>query len=127
MGGAVTNWQNLGGPLEEHPMKLLAACALLALALLPGTGRAADSGFDRAEVEREVMAVLDEFIRTFSAKDAAGHVATYHFPHYRLARGEMHVWPDAAAAKRANDNAFATLPQTGWQRSVWVHRQSTLR
>ncbi len=102
-------------------MKLLAAIALLALVVQPLPGHCAD--FDKVHVEQEAMRVLDDFIESFSAKDPVAHAATYHFPHYRLARGVMNVWETEEAAVQSHVNLFLTLPDTGWHRSVWVHRR----
>jgi hypothetical protein len=102
-------------------MKLIAAVNLLLMLMQPTAGYT--EVFDRAQIESEVMAVLDEFIRAFSASDPIAHVATYHFPHYRLARGEMSVWEDENAAVRANKAVFESLPATGWARSTWIERR----
>ncbi|MDA1076997.1 MAG: hypothetical protein O3A63_19955 [Proteobacteria bacterium] len=77
----------------------------------------------RAQIEGEVMQVLDAFITSFSAKDPAAHAATYHFPHYRLARGVMNSWETYAHAVQAHVGVFEALPETGWDRSIWIHRR----
>ena len=69
------------------------------------------------------MSVLDDFMRTFSARDARSHVATYHFPHYRLARGEMAVFETIEEGEEAHRALFTQLPTTGWHRSEWVSRE----
>ena len=69
------------------------------------------------------MAVLDAFMRSFSASDAAGHVDTYHFPHHRLARGVMNRWETRDEALRDHIALFQTLPESGWNRSEWVQRK----
>ena len=102
-------------------MKWFTATVLLLISLQPLTSYGAD--FDRVEVERETMQVLDKFITSFSAKDPAAHAATYHFPHFRLARGAMNVWETEEEAVQSHINLFRTLPDTGWYRSVWVHRR----
>jgi len=79
-----------------------------------------------AAVEQEVMAVLDEFIRSFSAKDASAHIATYHFPHYRLAKGVMSVTQTARQGIEDHQKLFAILPSTGWDRSIWLQRNIAL-
>ncbi len=38
------------------------------------------------------MQVLDRYMDALNALDIEGHVATYHFPHFRLASGEVSVW-----------------------------------
>jgi hypothetical protein len=72
------------------------------------------------------MAVLDEFIRSFSARDAAAHIATYHFPHYRLARAVMSVTETSQQGIEQHQTLFANLPATGWDRSVWLQRKIAL-
>jgi hypothetical protein len=73
-------------------------------------------------IEQEVMAVLDEFMATFSARDPAAHTTTYHFPHYRLARGEMNRWENQVEAIADHKKIFQQLPATGWAKSRWVDR-----
>ncbi|MFT5578135.1 MAG: hypothetical protein ACI9WS_000887 [Paraglaciecola psychrophila] len=79
-----------------------------------------------AAVKHEVMAVLDEFISTFSARDASAHIATYHFPHYRLAKGVMSVTTTAQQGIEDHKKLFAALPDTGWHRSIWLQRSIAL-
>lgn len=102
-------------------MKSIAAIMLLLTFVSPATVLAADN--DQADIEREVMKVLDEFMVAFNALDVDAHVATYHFPHYRLARGTMSFWETEQAALQANTAAFKSLPDTGWNRSIWIHRR----
>src|SRR5215471_18382301 len=64
---------------------------LLLLFTLPPESRA-QTGFDRRQVEREVIAVLDAFLEAFNRTDAPAEERTYQFPHYRLANGVMSVW-----------------------------------
>ena len=78
---------------------------------------------DKDKIEKEVMVVLDEFMASFSAGDAERHPETYHFPHYRLARGTMSVWETKEDAIRAHVTIFEVLPDTGWHHSAWVHRR----
>ena len=80
---------------------------------------------DRRQVEGNVMEVLDEFIRSFSAMDAKAHIATYHFPHYRLARGVMSVTETAEEGVRLHQQLFKQLPDTGWFKSIWIDREIT--
>lgn len=74
-------------------------------------------------LESEATAVLDAFMATFNARDAEAHTATYHFPHYRLARGAMSFWETRAVAEQDYRQVFQRLPETGWQRSRWVSRE----
>jgi len=48
--------------------------------------------FDRTQVEREAMAVLDSLIIALNRHDAQAEERTYQFPHYRLANGTMSMW-----------------------------------
>jgi hypothetical protein len=82
------------------------------------------SATDRAGIETEVMRVLDNFMTTFNARDPAAHAATYQFPHFRLARGNMNSWPTAEDAIGAHKLVFAQLPNTGWARSQWLSRDT---
>jgi len=101
--------------------KSLAAAALLFAFTHPATGFGAD--FDEARIEREALTVLDEFMASFNARDPEAHTATYHFPHYRLARGSMNSWETADAAVQAHVEIFESLPDTGWHRSTWLQRR----
>jgi hypothetical protein len=112
---------------------LLAALALLStsLLLLPAGATAEPaapvvvetlSAADRVRIEAESMAVLDAFMRSFNARDPVAHAATYHFPHFRLARGSMNLWPTEADAVSAHKQVFMQLPKTGWVRSQWLSR-----
>ena len=112
---------------------LFAAFALLSTSLLlspPGATAAplasgatqAMTAADRMRIETESMAVLDAFMASFNARDPVAHAATYHFPHFRLARGSMNSWPTAADAESAHKQVFKQLPSTGWARSQWLSR-----
>lgn len=81
--------------------------------------------FDQAEVENQAMVVLDEFMRSFSAMDPEAHIATYHFPHYRLARGTMSVTETAEDGIALHRQLFKQLPDSGWHKSIWIDRQIT--
>lgn len=78
---------------------------------------------DTAQIEREVMEVLDEFMRTFSNSDPEAHIATYHFPHHRLARGTMTTLESRESGIEWMEQVFRALPDSGWHESVWVHRR----
>ncbi len=78
---------------------------------------------DSEQIVTEVMAVLDAFMAGFSASSPQQHTATYHFPHFRLARGEMLVWETQEQALAAHEELFQQLPETGWHRSDWLERE----
>ena len=77
---------------------------------------------DREAIEKEVFEVLDNFMASFNAMDPAAHVSTYHFPHFRLARCAMSSWETKEEALTVHKGYFKTLPDTGWHKSMWVHR-----
>lgn len=68
----------------------------------------------------EINKVLDDYIKTFSAKDLKGWEGTYQFPHYRLASGKMIVLEKAGL--RDSATVFGPLIKAGWEYSKWDHR-----
>src|SRR5262245_48032390 len=86
---------------------------LLPLALAPDSP--AQTGFDRRQVEREVMSVLDAILDAFNRLDARSEERTYQFPHYRLADGVMSVWSAPGDETRAwMEGTYKTLRESGW-------------
>ena len=79
--------------------------------------------FDQTQVEQETMKVLDEFMASFNARDPVALADTYHFPHYRLARGIMSFWETKNAAVQAHVTTYRALPDSGWNRSEWLQRR----
>ena len=65
----------------------LLVCALALLPLSAGADELDEAPVDRAGIESAVNTVLDDYLRTFNAMDPKTHMATLHFPHYRLAQG----------------------------------------
>jgi hypothetical protein len=63
--------------------------------------------------------VTDEFMRTFNARDMAAHEKTYHFPHVRIASGNVTVIPQAGTER----DTFPRLIATGWDHSAWADRR----
>ena len=102
-------------------MKINSAKILLFLILFPTIVVSAEP--DRQAIEKEVFAVLDNFILSFSAMDSVAHVTTLHFPHFRLARGSMRIWETEEEAIAAQQSFFKNLPDTGWHKSIWVRRK----
>ena len=104
----------------------LAVLPLLA-GLLPGlvgaAGAVEEERTPTQGAEQAALAVLDQFMASFNARDPARHAATYHFPHYRLARGEMSVWETAGAAQERHQAVFPALVAGGWDRSEWLERE----
>ncbi|MFT5690762.1 MAG: hypothetical protein ACI92E_000085 [Oceanicoccus sp.] len=102
-------------------MKLINLTLLLILFVLTPAAYAGEA--NAQQTKNDVMAVLDEFIETFSAKDPALHVATYHFPHFRLAQGEMSSWNTASEAAEMHKLIFKNLQNAGWDKSIWNKRE----
>jgi hypothetical protein len=102
------------------------APVLVAFTLLlssPAPSRA-QQALDRTSTEREVMAVLDAFIAAFNQNDARAEENTYHFPHYRLAGGQMTRLDAPGVQTHAWMNgAYKTLRATGWHHSRWTRRK----
>jgi hypothetical protein len=92
---------------------------LMAFTLIPPQQERGSHEIDPA-VKTEVYHVLDAYLATFNARDLKGWEATYHFPHYRLASGNMSVLDKAGL--RDPTAVFGALEKTGWDRSVWDHR-----
>ncbi|MGI9325454.1 MAG: hypothetical protein ACR2PZ_09570 [Pseudomonadales bacterium] len=105
----------------QYVARIVRVFLVVLLALATAPSQASDA--DNSAAETAALAVLDRFIAAFSAKDAAAHVATYHFPHYRLARGSMSMWENSVVALQSHVTLFETLPNTGWDRSEWVERK----
>lgn len=96
-------------------MKLIIAILLL---VMPASAQTATT--DRPQVEREVMSVLDAFVDAFNHQDARAEERTYHFPHYRLAIGQMAVFDTPGAATETwMNNTYRTLRETEWDHTAW--------
>ena len=70
------------------------------------------------------MAVADEFLATFNARDAAGHAATLAYPHVRLASGTVRIWD---SIEQATEEMARNIPllaeRAGWDHSRWDHKR----
>ncbi len=84
--------------------------------------RIVGQGFDKTEVERAEIQVLDDFMAAFNATDGAAVEATLHFPHFRLASGGMQVLQDGPAYEARLAQVFPTLRSSGWHHSDWNRR-----
>lgn len=91
--------------------------ALALMLLWPPAARAEDAAARQAAV----MAVLDRFMETFNAQDHEAHLATYHFPHVRIAGGRVAVSQTAEDYPR--DYFEKRLIPAGWHHSAWVSRE----
>ncbi len=93
--------------------------ALLAFGLLVAAPLWADEAY-----EDEALGVLDEFMRSFNARDMTAWAETLHFPHVRFASGQVAVYESAEVF--AARNVFAQLAATGWDHSHWLRREVVL-
>lgn len=63
---------------------IVAILVLALLAVAPAMARDLDA-------ETAALAILDDFMAAFNARDAEAFEATFHFPHYRIAGGDVSV------------------------------------
>jgi hypothetical protein len=92
-------------------------------------GEASDSAAAFEARDAEIMLVLDRYMDALNDLDLEGHVATYHFPHYRHASGKIVVWQSAREAIPGLDVPEAErrallrgVLEPDWQRSEWTRR-----
>jgi hypothetical protein len=65
------------------------------------------------------IAVLDRFMAALNSGDEEALLATLHFPHYRLAGGDMRVW-DRPGAYLGD---FLARAGADWHHSEWDYRR----
>ena len=95
-----------------------------------GVATGGDS-FEASEArDAEIMRVLDLYMDALNDLDIEGHVATYHFPHYRHASGEIVIWQSAREAIPGLDvpeaerrAALRAVLEPDWDRSEWTRRE----
>lgn len=75
-----------------------------------------------ATAEAAAMAVLDDYMTAFNAKDVAAWEATFHFPHYRFAGGRVAVLEKAGTRPALFDRLRDRPEFSDWDRSAWTHR-----
>jgi hypothetical protein len=84
----------------------------------------------RSQRDEQIMLVLDRYMDALNELDLEGHVATYHFPHFRHASGAVAIWenpeeampilllPEEERRSRLRDALDPT-----WERSEWRRRE----
>ena len=98
--------------------------ALIGMFLTLPIGAGSQPAFDRKQLEREVMSVLDAFSNAFNRQDAQAEERTYHFPHYRLANGTMSEWDSPGSETEAwMTGTYKTLRESGWDHSSFTRRR----
>ena len=95
----------------------LSVAALSACTTSPAAS--GDKDFAACPAYAPAYAITDKFMETFNARDQAAHEATYHFPHVRIASGNVTVTPNAGTER----NTFPTLIAQGWDHSAWASRR----
>ncbi len=74
----------------------------------------------RETIEAEVIEILDTWMEAFNRMDIVAWENTFHFPHYRLASGNMRILnkPGEQDVERIKTN----LTARGWHHSAWDRR-----
>jgi hypothetical protein len=72
------------------------------------------------QLEGEVMRLLDDYMSAWNLKDLAAWERTFHFPHYRLASGNMAVLDRAGTQDPSKIWARAG---SDWHHSKWDRRR----
>jgi len=103
----------------------LSGLVLLAIGLLSASTASTEMTRDE-----QVMAVLDQYMNALNDLDMERHVATYHFPHFRLASGEITLWQNAleampilAAPESERRLRLREVLDPTWHRSEWTRRE----
>lgn len=85
-------------------------------------GPRAAAAEDVSTAESAARDVMEDFLQAFNDRDEAAWADTLHFPHVRLASGEVVVYQDRASFLDAMDLA-AFAEQIGWDYSTWDDMQ----
>lgn len=62
--------------------------------------------------------VMDDFMTTFNARDEEAWAGTFHYPHIRIASGDVRI-ADSAEVVMAEMDFAAFAEMTGWHHSAW--------
>jgi hypothetical protein len=72
-------------------------------------------------LESAAMKLLDEYMAAWNSKDVTAWERTFHFPHYRLASGNMTVLERAGQQDEAR--LWQRMAASGWRHSKWDRRR----
>lgn len=72
------------------------------------------------ESESQALALLDEFMRAFNARDLEAWEATFHHPHVRIASGRLTLIEKPGFHR---PELFQQALGEGWHHSAWDHRR----
>ncbi|RXH02386.1 MULTISPECIES: hypothetical protein [Bradyrhizobium] len=74
------------------------------------------------ELLKQGCAYLDEFMKAFNSRDAEAWSKTVHYPHIRIAGGQVQVWNTPEEYAQSNDAKQLAQAST-WARSAWTSRK----
>jgi Domain of unknown function (DUF4440) len=110
---------DIPGPNDSAMVTGVSMRVLVCAALLLGTlGTAAHADDEKSAA----LAVMDEFLRAFNARDPEAWADTLLYPHVRLASGTVTIYPDRAAFIAAMRLEVLAATE-GWDRSTWDSRE----
>ena len=101
----------------KHPHIRLILSITVLLGLM-SAGKADDAATDKA-----ILKVLDDFMAAFNAQDRKKAHATFHFPHARIAGGEVRVWETPGDLEENPPDDGKLAKKIGWHHSVWDSRK----
>ena len=99
--------------------RIVIACLLISFLAAGSTGEMGPKP-EPADIERDVMRALDDYMSAWNRKDLAAWERTFHFPHYRLAGGKMTVLERAGLQDATRVWASAG---NDWHHSKWDRRR----
>jgi hypothetical protein len=67
-----------------------------------------------SDTHASARATIERWLEAFNARDAEGQIATFNFPHVRLAGGQFRTIEDADAMRRLNETGTPRLAEEGW-------------
>jgi len=78
-----------------------------------------------AKSERQAIETLDAYLEAFNARDWAGAAQTFHYPHVRIASGQVTIYMSAEeyASAAAQSVREEIRVERGWSRSAWDSRE----
>ncbi|MCP3410293.1 hypothetical protein [Bradyrhizobium sp. CCGB01] len=71
---------------------------------------------------KQGCAYLDEFMKAFNSRDAEAWAKTVHYPHIRIAAGQVQIWNTPEEYAQSNDAKQLAQAST-WARSAWTYRK----
>lgn len=73
---------------------------------------------EKAATAAAAIALVEEYLRAFNARDEEAWTATFHYPHIRIAGDRVDEWPTAEAYEEQFDfDRFSE--QFNWHHSTW--------